>query len=1018
MNLNNRSLGYESILIVNLILFLFFQSFASAQSGAIRGQVYDFNQNTPLAGANIVVQGTSFGAATDLNGNFHLRNLPPGEITLVISYIGYTREVVEFSLTAGEVIERDFHLRPTFVEGQEVTITAQAEGQMSAIQQQLASNKIVNIVSEARIQELPDFNAAQALARLPGISTLKSSGEDNKVVIRGLAPQYNAIEIGGVKLGATGSTQIGATSQVGGGAGNVSTDRSVDLSLITPYMIQSIAVYKALTPDMNANVLGGLVNIELREAPSGFRSDVLWQSGYTQKSGKYGNYRTVVSASNRFFNDRLGAYILLNAEAYDRNADNMSAGYRIVQHYRGEDRFSDVAVDNVTFSRYIENRQRYGANLILDYPLPRGSIKSINMFARRRSDFKDYRQVLGYTSNNINFNYREGINEIDIGMNSLKFEYDLGRVLVDVTAGNTFSTNNLPLSPRISYLLAGGIVKAGETPRNTVPEALTQYIAFEERGGADETVLTQIDLLSSKYKEINRSLNANFIIPFALTTSFTGYFKTGGVFRYENRTMDQHTPYVGMGTGSDIQQRMMDALIAEFGVPLEAGQNLFPASKFTSSDSDLFKPFLNNRFGSFLWAGDPTIPVGFARYLSAHREEFYGVGSGPEGAGGWFDGPFQQLANDYEYTERYYAAYLMTELNFTNLLIVGGLRYELDKADFFAYNMVDARNPPTQTWTETTVHPENEFWLPMVQVRYKPLQWADVRYAYTHTLARPDYHMLSPRVSFSYDHRNLWTGNPDLKPAQSVNHDIIFSFYSNRLGLFSIGGYQKTISNFSYYTQYQIYEEARMRPGLESVESITERTGNSPQVGAILNTYINTPHDATVRGIEIDFQTRLWYLPGLLHGIVLGVNYTLINSEAIYPWRDTFTIQNPNPPPRLIPDVVDSTRTGRLINQPDNILNAYIGYDYRGFSTRVSYTFIENAVSGIGRFDEQDGFTRDYHRFDFSARQKLPLRGLEVYLDVNNLNSATSISAQKTIGGFTNQQLYGLTANLGFRLRL
>jgi TonB-dependent receptor len=1011
------------IVIINLLLILSFQSFSFAQSGSVRGKVFDYNQNTPLAGANIVVQGTTLGAATDLNGNFTLRNIPAGEITLVISYIGYTRELVELTVIAGEVIEREFHLRPTFIEGQEVVITAQGEGQVSAIQQQLASNKIVNIVSEARIQELPDFNAAQALARLPGISTLKSGGEDNKVVVRGLAPQYNAVEVGGVKLGSTGSAQIGATSQIGTGAGNVSTDRSVDLSLITPYMIQSISLFKAITPDMNANVIGGLVNMELREAPTGFRSDVLWQSGYTEKSGQFGNYRTVISASNRFFNDRLGAYVLFNAEAYDRNADNMSAGYRIVQHYRDEaDRYSDVAVDNVQLSRYIENRQRIGANLILDYKLRDGSLKAINMFARLRSDFNDHRMVLNYTNNNINFNYREGINTIDMAMNSLKFEYDLGRVIVDMTAANTLSVNESPETPRLNYLLAGGIVKVGETPRNTIPDELTEFIAFEERGGAEETVLTQIDLLSSKYKENNQSINVNFTVPFSLSTDFIGYFKSGGLYRHENRTLDQHTPYVGMGTGSDIQERMMDALQTEFGVSLPEGRSSFPASYFTSGNSDLFKPFLKDRFGEFLWAGNPTIPVGFARYLSEHREEFYGVGSGPEGAGGWFDGPFQQLANDYEYTENYYAWYLMTELNFLDFMVVGGVRYELNKGEFFAYNMIDARNPPTQVWQETTVYPENEYWLPMVQVRYKPVDWGDIRYAYTQTLARPDYHQLSPRVIFSYDRRNLWTGNPDLKTAQAYNHDLIFTFYSNRLGLFSIGGFHKTISDFAYYTQYQVYEEERMRPGLETVESITERTGNAPAVGAILNTYINTPYDATVKGLEVDFQTRLWYLPGFLNGIVLGANYTLISSEATYPWRDTFTIPNPNWPgvgqPRNIPDVVDSTRTGRLINQPNNIMNMYIGYDYRGFSARVSYTFIENAVGNIGRFDEQDGFTRDYHRFDFSARQQLPLRGFEVYLDVNNLNGETNISAQKTIGGFTNQQQYGLTANLGLRFRI
>ena len=120
-----------------------------------------------------------------------------------------TREV---TIKGDETVEEVFRLTAQAIVGEEVVVTAQARGQVQAINQQLASDKISSVVSEARIQELPDFNAASAISRLPGVSTLKSSGEDNKVVIRGLAPQYNAVAIGGISLASTGSTQIGATS--------------------------------------------------------------------------------------------------------------------------------------------------------------------------------------------------------------------------------------------------------------------------------------------------------------------------------------------------------------------------------------------------------------------------------------------------------------------------------------------------------------------------------------------------------------------------------------------------------------------------------------------------------------------------------------------------------------------------------------------------------------------------------------------------------------------------------------
>jgi hypothetical protein len=116
--------------------------------------------------------------------------------------------------------------------------------------------------------------------------------------------------------------------------------------------------------------------------------------------------------------------------------------------------------------------------------------------------------------------------------------------------------------------------------------------------------------------------------------------------------------------------------------------------------------------------------------------------------------------------------------------------------------------------------------------------------------------------------------------------------------------------------------------------------------------------------------------------------------------------------------LVDSLRDGRLIDQPNDILNTYLGYDYKGFSARLSFLFQGNSVANIGgEFPERDGFTRDYFRIDFSARQKLPFADSELFLDVQNLNDANNESAQRTTGGFSSIQNYGLTTNIGIRLR-
>jgi hypothetical protein len=268
-----------------------------------------------------------------------------------------------------------------------------------------------------------------------------------------------------------------------------------------------------------------------------------------------------------------------------------------------------------------------------------------------------------------------------------------------------------------------------------------------------------------------------------------------------------------------------------------------------------------------------------------------------------------------------------------------------------------------------------------------------------------------------YNGSNVWAGNPDLVPAEAINHDVFVTLHTNELGLLSFGGFYKEIDNFSFATQYALHTSPP--PGLDSIGSYVVRTGAgtvSPKDGALLRTFVNSPYTAYVRGVEVDFQTRLWYLPGFLEGISLGINYTHIWSSATYPWRNDTTIVIPPRTQRVV--TLDRTRPGRLINQPNDVLNAYIGYDLGGFSARLSFLYQGNSISNIGAFAEQDGFTQDYFRIDLAVRQKLPWAGLQVFLDINNLNSEINEAAQASINGFTSQQNYGTTASVGLRFTM
>ena len=1003
-----RRLSKSAIVLAAVLVFGMTQ--ACMATGTIRGTVYDKTTKDKLPGANVIVKGTSVGAATNLDGFYLIRNAPSGVQTLTIAYVGYVSTSVTVTIPEGGTLDHDVFLASTTIEGSEVLVTAQSQGQLQAINQQLSSDKIVSVVSEAKIQELPDFNAAQAISRLPGVSTLQSSGEANKVVIRGLAPQYNEVAVGGITLAATGSTQIGAASQGGtNSSGSISSDRSVDLTMITPYMIKTVEVYKSLTPDMNANAIGGYVNMELREAPEGFKSDILAQSGYTQKSGKYGNYRFVAAASDRFLDDDLGVYLLANAESYDRNADNMNATYTPQSSIVQADGFRPVIVTNVTLNRHIETRKRYGGNLILDYKLPSGTIKMVNVLSRLSSDYQDNQTIMDYQFHNLNFRYRQGLNKTDMAVNSLEYANDFGFMSAVVKAANTYSRNYTPGLPQFDFSQTGGI--PGSTVVNAKPEELVPSINYL---GASKIYLNNVSLFSAAYKQNDQVGKIDLKVPFSIEGITSGSIKVGGELRNSLHTNDQGTPFATLKPGSPIASALVNLVKQQYGLILDSAAGAFPGTNFTTSDGKLTDSFLDNRFGAMLWANNPAVLNGVINLLE-NTPSINAVNASGSNAGGWFDGAYQRLPNTYRYLEKYYAAYLMTSLNIgEDVSIVGGVRWEEVKSYFDAFNLSDGRDATHQAVDTVSAHPGNRYLLPMVQAKYDVMPWADVRYSYTQTLARPDYHQLSPHFNMDYTQSNVWAGNPRLVPAEAINHDVFITLHGNELGLLSLGGFYKEIRNFTFYTQYALHTTAPA--GLDSVLSYSVRTNSGvihPKDGAQLYTYVNSPYTAYVRGLEVDFQTRLWYLPEPLNGIVLGANYTHISSSAVYPWRNDTTIIIPPRTTKVI--TLDRTRSGRLINQPDDVLNAYIGYDYEGFSGRLSFLFQGNSVSNIGAFAEQDGFTNDYFRMDASVRQKLPWPGLQVFLDVTNLNNRMDQSTQASINGFTIQQNYGLTASIGIR---
>ena len=241
---------------------------------------------------------------------------------------------------------------------EEVVISTQVSGQMSAINEQLASNTIKNVVSADRIQDVPDANAAESVSRLPGVSLIRNGGEGQKVAVRGMSPQYNVVMVNGVRMQSTDRN-----------------DRSVDLNMIAPNILSGIEVTKALTADMDADAVGGTVNLKIAPAADGFRGKFGVQGGYGSTANTYGNYRVNGMLSTRLFKKKLGVQVSGYLDNFNRNSDVLSAGYALNEEDKLDSAgFIPIDLNSVSITDRVTERQRVGGGLILDYQFKNGSL--------------------------------------------------------------------------------------------------------------------------------------------------------------------------------------------------------------------------------------------------------------------------------------------------------------------------------------------------------------------------------------------------------------------------------------------------------------------------------------------------------------------------------------------------------------------------------------------------------------------------------------------------------------------
>ncbi len=971
-----------------LLLFLLgLDTIQAQQSGKIQGKITDKNSGDPLPGANVFLEGTSLGAATSVDGGFSIRQVTPGNYSMIIRYVGYQEKKMPIVVKSGATVEANIELEYVGIESKEVTVTAQAEGQIEAINQQLSSNTIKNVVSSARIQEIPDVNAAESVGRLPGVSIVRNGGEGEKVTIRGMAPQYNVMMVNGVRIESTDRN-----------------DRSVDLNMIAPNILSGIEVTKALTADMDADAVGGTVNLTISKAKGGFRGNFSAQDGYASLANTkpYGNYRLTGLVSNRFWGDKLGLQIAGFLDRFNRNSDELTTAYATNEEDKKVNGLLPTYLSNVTISDKVTNRQRVGGSLVLDYQLPFGSLILNNFIGSLNEDQIEQQNYFttGYDWRGFAAD-REFTNTVF--SNALQGEFEFFNITMDFSLSNSVTKQNNPGDLRMDIRpRSGGTQGLSSDASNLNRMSPSQFLNAVTVIPQDK-IATGTSTLIRDVKETAQSALLNFKAPFNLTDYLSGLVKFGG--KYVRNTRDNNETQLGIdtdrgGLAGGFNELLRDSVWTDLGIsPQDNGLRdaLFRDQNYDVGD------FLSGKEGVGSNIFYDLISIDKMHHMEKLAKEY----------GYYLPSPLESNQYDYNYTRDYSAFYIMSELNLSKYVtLIPGIRYEKFSFDYTADSTVEfgrLTTPGENYYTSKTVNwdsTKGENWFPQMQVRIKPTDWLDFRLASTKSIIYPDYRAVSPYLfADTYASPVLRLGNPYIKPALTQNYDIYASVYENHIGLFTAGFFYKEIDNLIVSIKYLTKDVSKIHNRFALAQ-----TGDPTTI----YTWTNLDETSYVRGIELDWQTHFWYLPSFLHGLVFNINYTHITSTTRYPYYYTKRTGNF---PFYTYKTVDTTRTGRLIDQPDDILNLTLGYDIGGFSARLSFLYQDNVLrSADPTYQELDSYTAPYTRWDFTAYQKLPwFEGFQVYLNINNITNRPDRQFRSVLEKLSAVQYYGATGDLGVR---
>ena len=889
-----RSLIAIGVLALSAIGPVFAQGARSALSGLVKD-----SSGAVLQGATIILEPAVQPASSNVQGAFVFSSLAPGKYKVTISYVGFDDYTTTVELAPGQVGHVDATLKVA-ANKQEVEVYAgRAYGEAEAINETRAAENIMQVLPANVITSLPNANIADALGRMPSVTIERDEGEGKYVQIRGTEPRLSNTMVDGVTIP---SPETGV--------------RQIKLDTIASDLVDSVQINKTLQANIDADGIGGSVNLVTKTAGETPTIVVYGVGGHTPIIGGRGVDQFGGTIGRRFLADKkLG---ILIGGTYDYNGRGINdlepvpASQSLTPAYASMD-----------FRDYIYNRTRWGGTASADYKLNEGSDISARMLF---STFRNWGNKWVFTMNDAgqydptkpplgnpgNPVYSQDWRRPNMAIFSFslqgKHSLNASTFLWNASVSRSRSLSGSgganfqwlgPPNDGTNYncvndqSVAKSVYRPGWGAGCSGPGALN---AFDRNNYG----FVEFDYPTfGQSVQLNLQASGSYARIYHLGSHF-GTFEFGAKIRNAHKFDNTYnfswfaptTTYCDPTADSACVPNCdpsTDSLCSQIYVPVPIAQHPEWYSSFHDPN------YYGGTYGGPYW---PVTDWGKLRgWVEANTTQL--VASGPNGGRG-------VNSNNYDLIERIPAGYLMNTIELASRVrLVAGLRIEATHVDTLSFDETANALSYKAGGDYTNV-------LPSASLRFALDKDSDLRLVYGRGLARPDPQDISAAVSqptLSQTPVTISIGNPSLKAELANNYDILYERYLNPLGLIQAGYFYKDLTNPIVYQQF----------------TSTQSFPHVPAGTKVLVTQPINAGSAYVQGVEFGFEQRLSYLPSVMGGLGITANYSYTNSTA----RNVDPLRDDSP---------------ALLRQAPNTWNISPTYDTKHFSMRVGMTYDDKMI--------------------------------------------------------------------------